>query len=58
MIKNILEMLSVTEYYGESENIEIAKGKYAIPKSVKQVFEQARREMKMKSAQKNGRTQN
>jgi hypothetical protein len=58
MIKNILEMLSVTEYYGESENIEIAKGKYALPKSVKQVFEQTRREVKMNLAKKDGRTQN
>ena len=40
MIKNILEMLSFTDYYGQSELIEIAKGKYAMPKSVKQVFEQ------------------
>lgn len=54
MIRNILEMLSITEYYGESELIEIAKGKYAIPKSVKQVFEQTRREIKMKKL-KNGR---
>lgn len=58
MIKNILEMLSVTEYYGESENIEIAKGKYALPKSVKQVFEQTRRDVKMKLSKKDGRTQN
>jgi len=54
MIKNILEMLSITEYYGESELIEIAKGKYAMPKSVKQVFEQTRREVKMTRAKKNG----
>jgi hypothetical protein len=58
MIKNILEMLSVTEYYGESENIEIAKGKYALPKSVKQVFEQTRRDVKMKLSNRNGRSQN
>lgn len=58
MIKNILEMLSITEYYGESELIEIAKGKYALPKSVKHVFEQTRREVKMSLAKKHGRTQN
>lgn len=51
-------MLSVTEYYGESENIEIAKGKYALPKSVKQVFEQTRRDVKMKLSNRNGRSQN
>lgn len=28
MIKQILELLNVTDWYGISENIDIAKGKY------------------------------
>lgn len=52
MIGKIIELLKVTDYYGISENIEIAKGKYKIPTSVKEVFEQARRSAKMKK--KNG----
>jgi len=55
MIKNIFEMLQVTEYYGQSENIEIAKGKFMISKTVKEILEQTRREIKFKKAQKNGR---
>ena len=55
MIRNILEMLSVTDYYGQSELIEIAKGKYMMPKTVKQYVEQAKRRVKYLKAQKNGR---
>jgi hypothetical protein len=54
MIEQILQMLRIDPWYGESELIEIAKGKYKIPKTVKEVFEQARREAKFKKAQRNG----
>jgi hypothetical protein len=41
MIKNILELLALHEHYNQSENIEIAKGKYEIPttwsKGIKQL---------------------
>ena len=33
MIKNIVELLSYNDYYGISERVEIAKGKYHIPYS-------------------------
>jgi hypothetical protein len=33
MIKNILDLLQHSNYYGVSKNIDIAKGYYAIPKS-------------------------
>ncbi len=46
MIKNILDMLRLQEHYGVSENIEIAKGKYEIPKTIKQVLEKIKRERK------------
>jgi hypothetical protein len=48
MIKNILELLSLTEHYGQSEIIEIAKGKYKIKKTWKQAFEQIKRQWKIK----------
>ena len=48
MISNILEMLKLTEHYGVSENIEIAKGKYQLPKTFKQAFEQIKRQWKIK----------
>jgi hypothetical protein len=48
MIGKIIELLKITDYYGISENVEIAKGKYKIPNTVKEVFEQARRYKHMK----------
>jgi hypothetical protein len=45
----------MSHHYGISENVEIAKGKYKIPTTVKEVFNQAIRERKMKKALKNGR---
>lgn len=46
MIKNILDLLKLDEFYGKSENIEIAKGKYQLPTSVKHAYKQAKRELK------------
>lgn len=54
MITNVLNMLRMSNHYGISENVEIAKGKYKIPTTVKEVFNQAIRERKMKKALKNG----
>jgi hypothetical protein len=36
MIKDIIDLLNKSEYYGVSERIDIAKGKYAIPYTFKQ----------------------
>jgi hypothetical protein len=55
MITNVLNMLRMSHHYGISENVEIAKGKYKIPTTVKEVFNQAIRERKMKKALKDGR---
>ena len=33
MIKNVMDMLSLSNFYAVSEEIEIAKGKYKIPKT-------------------------
>ena len=43
MIEQILELLASDEFYGVSENIDIAKGKYKIPKTVKEVNEKRKR---------------
>ncbi len=46
MIKNILELLNFQEYLGVSETIEIAKGKYKIPYTVSEAFNQFKRDLK------------
>ena len=43
MIKNVIELLSFNEYYGISENIEIAKGKYEYITSWKRAWEKIKR---------------
>ena len=43
MIKNILDLLNADHWYGVSENVEIAKGKYAGVKDFKQMKEQLKR---------------
>ena len=48
MIKNIFELLSLDTHYGQSEIIEIAKGKYKLVTSWKQGFEQLKRQWKIK----------
>ncbi len=48
MIKEILELLRLDDFYNESENIEIAKGKNEIPLTWKKGFEQVKRQYKWK----------
>ena len=48
MIKHILDLLALHEHYGQSEVIEIAKGKYKLVTSWKQGFEQLKRQWKIK----------
>jgi hypothetical protein len=43
MIRNILDLLQLDNFYGKSENIEIAKGKYQLPTSVKHAIKQGKR---------------
>lgn len=43
MIKNILDLLNASNWYGAGENIEIAKGKYAGVKDFEQMNEQLKR---------------
>lgn len=51
MIKNIIDMLSVSKFHAKSENIEIAKGRYKIPKTFKQMVKQTIREQLWKRKQ-------
>jgi hypothetical protein len=43
MIKDIIDLLTVNEYYGVSRKIDIAKGKYAIPYTWGQGWKQLKR---------------
>lgn len=43
MIKGIIDMLALNEYYGVSERVEIAKGKYEYITSWKRAWEKIKR---------------
>tara|TARA_R100001244_G_scaffold48294_1_gene43091 strand:- start:770 stop:913 length:144 start_codon:yes stop_codon:yes gene_type:complete len=44
MIKNIIDLLQVTK--GETENIKIAQGKYALPTNFRNAYKQVKKEIK------------
>jgi hypothetical protein len=46
MIKEILNLLMLDNHYGQSETIEIAKGKYELPNSWSKGFNQIKRIIK------------
>ena len=43
MIQKIIELLSIDEFYGQSELIDIAKGKYKIQNSIVDKYKQKKR---------------
>lgn len=43
MIKNIIDLLQVDEFYGVSKNIDIAKGKYLKPRTLTELKELLKR---------------
>jgi len=43
MIKGIIDLLQANEYYGQSETIDIAKGRYALPTTWKDTFKWIKR---------------
>lgn len=45
MIKQILELLKLDDFYGKSENIDIAKGKYKIPTTMSEAYKQGKRKL-------------
>jgi hypothetical protein len=46
MIKDIVDLLNTADYYGQSEHIDIAKGKYALPHSWKDAWGKIKRHAK------------
>lgn len=48
MIEQILQLLKISDFYGVSTNVDIAKGINAIPKTYKATFKQGYREIKAK----------
>lgn len=48
MIRQILDLLALDDHYGQSEIIEIAKGKNAIPKTLKEGLKQIKRQWKIR----------
>ena len=48
MIENIIQLLRQNKFYGCSENIDIAKGKYQFPKSTKESIDKIKRELAWK----------
>ena len=46
MIKDILNVLKASDYYGKSEVIEIAKGRYALPTTWKSFIKNIKRQVK------------
>jgi len=45
MIALIIQLLESSEHYGQSENIEIAKGKHAIARTIKQGWKKLKRQI-------------
>lgn len=43
MIKQLLNILNINNWYGISEEVDIAKGKYMIPRSMKEGYKQGLR---------------
>lgn len=39
-------MLKIDDFYGKSEFIDIAKGKYKIPNGIREAYKQGKRELK------------
>lgn len=48
MIKNILDLLKIDDFYGKSEFIDIAKGKYKIPNTMTEAYKQGKRKLMSK----------
>jgi hypothetical protein len=48
MIKDIIDLLNTDDYYGVSDDVDIAKGKYALPHSWADAFSKIKRHSKSK----------
>ena len=45
MIKQIIELLKTDDFYGIAEEIEVAKGRYKAPETIKEGINSAKRRM-------------
>jgi hypothetical protein len=45
MIKTIIDLLQTNQFYGVSENVDIAKGKYAIPYTFRDIGKNIKRRL-------------
>jgi len=56
MIKHIIDLLQIDEFYEASENVHIAKGLYSYETGLKAIYKQKKREQMLKKlkAQDNG----
>lgn len=52
-MKNLFQLLLVSNFYGESENIDIAKGINEIPKTTKEALKQGIRTIKSRKYGRN-----
>lgn len=43
MIKNIVELLKLQDYYDAGYNVQVAKGLYSYEKGVKEIYKQKKR---------------
>lgn len=48
MIKNIIDLLNISTFYGVSEDIDIAKGKYKYPSTWRELTGLLKRKLKRK----------
>jgi len=46
MLRNIIDLLNSNDFYNQSELIEIAKGKYKAPRTLKEMLNNAKRRIK------------
>ena len=53
-INQIVQLLQVSDFVGEHEYIEIAKGKYKLHDKIKPAYKQMVRELLIKKLEKNG----
>jgi hypothetical protein len=58
MIEQIIALLGIDNFYGVSENIDIAKGKYLLSDSFRVNYKQGKRELLLKAKQHGGKESN
>ena len=55
MVKNVLDLLNIYEYYGVSERIDIAKGRYELPSTWKGTWKLIKRIVHGRKSRSRGR---